>query len=104
MAQGLASIMFCFVSHQLLFPVIIGLARPTKRRMSKIVTRVHFTECIIYLLLGSLGYLLLLEYEDIHPIGAMVITSIPINVVTIGKILMIFSLFLAIPMNIFPSR
>ena len=72
--------------------------------MNKIVTRVHCTEIIVYFLIGSLGYLLLLEHEDIHPIGAMVITSIPINVVTVGKLLMIFSLFLAIPMNIFPSR
>lgn len=43
MAQGLASIMFCYVSHQLLFPLAMGLARPTHKRMKKIITRVHIT-------------------------------------------------------------
>ena len=104
MAQGLASIMFCYVSHQLLFPLVMGLARPTQRRMKKIVIRVHTTEYFIYLLLGIFAYLLLLEHIDDHPIGAMVITSVPISVMTIGKILMVIALFISIPLNIFPSR
>lgn len=41
--QGLASLIFCFVNHQLLFPLIYDLKNPTKKRMDKIFFRVHVT-------------------------------------------------------------
>ena len=45
-----------------------------------------------------------MEHADKHPIGAMVITSIPTTLITIGKIAMVFALFFAIPLNMFAAR
>lgn len=41
LAQGIASILFCYVNHQMLFPLSVSLKRPTKKRFSKIINRVH---------------------------------------------------------------
>jgi hypothetical protein len=58
----------------------------------------------VYLMIGASGYLLLVEHEDKYPIGAMVITSITVLPMTIGKVLMVFALYFSIPLNLFPSR
>jgi amino acid permease len=58
-AQGLASIIFCYVNHQLVFPLVFDLKNPSKRRLDKIFNRVHITEIIIYTFVGMSGYLLL---------------------------------------------
>ena len=42
-AQGLAAIFFCYVSHQLVFPLTQDLKNPTKKRLSKIFFRAHLT-------------------------------------------------------------
>ena len=60
MLQGLASMIFCFVNHQLLFPLTSKLKRPNKKRYAKIINRSHITEFIAYIFLGLLAYLLLL--------------------------------------------
>ena len=57
--QGLASIIFCYVNHQLVFPLVNDLKNPTKRRMDKVFFRVHLTEVIVYIAVGMTGYLLL---------------------------------------------
>ena len=62
--QGLASIVFCYVNHQLVFPLVQDLKNPTKRRMDKVFFRVHVTEVLIYLAVGMCGYLLLTEHPD----------------------------------------
>ena len=54
--------------------------------------------------IGISGYLLLVEHEDVEPIGAMVITNITTIPMSIGKFLMVFSLYICIPLNMFPSR
>lgn len=41
LAQGIASILFCYVNHQMLFPLSVSLKRPTKKRFAKIINRVH---------------------------------------------------------------
>ena len=58
----------------------------------------------VYIIIGSSGYLLLVEHDKSYPIGAMVITSITHWSITVGKILMVVALYLAVPLNMFPSR
>ena len=58
----------------------------------------------VYIIIGSSGYLLLVEHDKSYPIGAMVITSITNWSITVGKVLMVLALYLAIPLNMFPSR
>jgi len=41
--QGLASVIFCYVNHQLVFPLVFDLKNPSKRRLDKIFNRVHIT-------------------------------------------------------------
>lgn len=41
MLQGLATLIFCFVNHQLLFPLTSKLKRPSKKRFFKIIMRSH---------------------------------------------------------------
>lgn len=60
LAQGMASILFCYVNHQMLFPLSMSLKRPTKNRFSKIINRVHIVEFVAYSTIGITAYLLLL--------------------------------------------
>ena len=103
-AQGFASVLFCFVNQQLLFTVGSTLKRPSQKRFNKIVGRVNVTEFIIYLLIGVLAYLLLVEHADKYDIAPMVIVSIPTTLITVGKVAMCFALFFAISLNMFPTR
>jgi amino acid permease len=41
--QGVASIFFCYVSHQMVFPLTNDLKKPTSRRLNKIFIRTHVT-------------------------------------------------------------
>jgi amino acid permease len=100
MLQGLAAILFCYVSHQMLFPLVGSLKRPSRGRFNKIINRVHAAELISYFLVGITAYLLLLN-DKIDPV---VISSIPTGVMTFGKILMLASLFIAVPLNMYPGR
>jgi hypothetical protein len=45
-----------------------------------------------------------MQHEDILPIGPMVLTSIDYWPMTVGKCLMVVTLYLAIPLNLFPAR
>ena len=45
-----------------------------------------------------------MEHDEDYPIAAMVITSIPTTLVTIGKAAMVLALFFAVPLNMFPAR
>lgn len=102
--QGFASLMFCFVNHQLIFPLMFDLKNPTKKRMDKIFLRVHITEIISYFLVGMAGYLLLVEHTPERSINGVVLASILTTTVAIGKFLMVIALFFAIPLNLFPAR
>jgi amino acid permease len=102
--QGLAAIIFCYVNHQLVFPLVFDLKNPTKKRLDKVFHRVHTTEIIIYLSVGLFGYLLLSENIDKAPINAVVMTSILTSTMTLGKIFMVVTLFFAVPLNLFPAR
>ena len=95
---------FCYVNHQLVFPVSNNLARPTDKRLHKIFLRSHVVEFIIYCLLGLFAYFLLLEHVNIIPIEPMVLTSITSSVISLGKLFMVFALFFAVPLNLFPAR
>jgi amino acid permease len=102
--QGLASVIFCYVNHQLVFPLVFDLKNPSKRRLDKIFNRVHVTEVIIYSLVGLSGYLLLVEHIDERDINAVVMSSIQTTFMSVGKCLMVVSLFFAVPLNLFPAR
>lgn len=101
--QGLASLIFCYMNHQLVYPLLNDLTNPTKKRIDKIFFRVHATEIVTYLLLGLSGYLLLVEHPSrkINPIVLASIVTIPMSIV---KTLMAISIFFAIPLNLFPAR
>lgn len=102
--QGIASIIFCYVNHQLVFPLVFDLKNPTKRRLTKVFNRVHITEIIAYSMVGMCGYLLLEPHSQLRPINALVMASIPTTSMAIGKCLMVVSLFFAVPLNLFPAR
>lgn len=102
--QGLASIIFCYVNHQLVFPLAFDLKNPTKKRLDKIFNRVHIVECIFYSAVGLTGYLLLVEHDDTLPIAPVVMASIQTNSMTIGKLFMLIALFFAVPLNLFPAK
>ena len=102
--QALASILFCYVNQQLVFPACKNLTDPSSTRLEKLFFRVNFGVLVIYLIIGLSGYLLLLEHSDVEPIGPIIITSIPIWQINLGKALMVLALYLAIPLNLFPSR
>ena len=80
------------------------LKNPTKRRMDKIFLRVHLTEVISYIVVGMAGYLLLVQHIPERDINPIVIASILTTPVTVGKFLMVISLFFAVPLNLFPAR
>lgn len=102
--QAIAACIFCFVNHQLVFPLVFDLKNPTKRRLDKVFYRVHSTEIMVYASVGICGYFLLEEHLDSFPIGCMVMTSILSSIMTLGKIFMIVALFFAVPLSLFPCR
>jgi amino acid permease len=102
--QGFSSLIFCYVSHQMVFPLINDLRDPNKRRIDKVFMRVHITEVICNIMVGMAGYLLLAEHISSRPINAMVLASIQTLPISIGKTLMVFSLFFSVPLNLFPAR
>lgn len=57
-----------------------------------------------YILIGISAYLLLVEHEDVEPIGPMVLTSFTVWPMTLGKLMMVLALYFSIPLNIFPAR
>jgi amino acid permease len=88
----------------MLFPLTLSLKRPSEKRFNKIINRVHFALLLSYATIGIAGYLLLVEHESIRHINSIVISSIPTIPTTIGKVVMLISLFLAIPLNMLPAR
>ncbi len=102
--QALASVIFCYINHQLVFTTCKNLENPTKQRLTACFFRSNLYELIIYIIVGLSGYLLLVQHLNILPINPIVLASIDIWPVTIGKFLMIFTLYIAIPLNLFPAR
>jgi amino acid permease len=102
--QSFSSLIFCYVTHQLVFPLISALENPTKRRVTKVFWRVHVTEFLSYFIVGMAGYLLLAEHVKERPINSMVLTSIQTVPISIGKFLKVIGLFLAIPLNLYSAR
>ena len=102
--QAFSSIMFCYVSHHLVFPLMMNLRRPTKKRINTIFSRVHVIEVSCYYIIGMAGYLLLAEHVDKVPINSMVMASIETIPISIGKFLLSCAVFFCVPINIFPAR
>ena len=102
--QTISSLVFSYVAHQLTFPLVSNLKNPTRRRIDKVFFRVHVTEIISYFLVGMAGYLLLAEHIDERPINSMVMASVQTIPISVGKLLMVFALFFAVPINTFPAR
>lgn len=59
----IATVIFCYVNHQMLFPLMSHLKRPSFPRLFKIIRRVHVGEIIFYLLISYSGYLFLVGYD-----------------------------------------
>lgn len=57
--EGVAAIFFCYVSHQMVFPLVQDLKNPTKKRLTKVFSRNHITLLTIYSSIGIFAYLLL---------------------------------------------
>lgn len=58
----------------------------------------------MYLIVGIFSYCLLIENEHIFPIGSMVLTIVNTLPMAIGKGVIIVSIFLALPLFLFPAR
>jgi len=102
--QALASMVFSYLGHHLVFPLLKTLRNPIKRRIDTIFTRVLITEIISYFLVGMAGYLLLAEYITERAISPMVIATVQTIPISIGKFLIVFAVFFNIPINIFGAR
>ena len=50
------------------------------------------------------GYLLLAEHIQDRQINSMVMASVQTLPISVGKLLMVFALFFAVPINTFPAR
>jgi hypothetical protein len=61
-------------------------------------------EFVSYSMIGITAYFLLVQNIDKFEIDAVVISSIPIPAVTIGKFMMLGALFFAVPLNMYPAR
>jgi amino acid permease len=105
---GFASTIFCYVNHQMVFPISQELANPTMRRLHKIFDRAHISEALIYMVVGVMGYLLLFQEKHIDSIVLQSITTTPMLIgkisPNIGKMLMLITLFFAVPLNMLPAR
>lgn len=98
--SGIATTIFCFVNHQMIFPLADELKRPSQERLRRIFNRAHIFESIVYLTVVTFGYLLLFETK----IQAVVIESIPTIPMLVGKFMMTMTLFFAVPLNTLPAR
>ena len=58
-AQALASVLFCYVNHQLVFPTCKNMENPTPERLKTVFKRTNIGEMSVYLMVGLSGYLLL---------------------------------------------
>ena len=101
--QALGSILFCFVNHQLVFPACKQL-RHAPARVSGVLVGANIGETVVYLLIGCCGYVLLAQHGESMAIEPLVLSSIPIWQMTMGKLLMVVALYLSIPLNLFPAR
>jgi amino acid permease len=96
-----ATTIFCFVNHQLIFPLMNKLKRPSMRRLSKIFLRATMGELVLYLLITLTGYLFLAGHATIEGIVIENFDSVPFLV---AKVLLGFTVFFAVPLGIFPAR
>jgi amino acid permease len=83
--QGISGIFYTFLNPQFIFPLISHLKRPTLKRVNYIFRMAHIEEVVIYLLIAICGYLLLAQHRDILPISPLIITSISIAPLVLGK-------------------
>jgi hypothetical protein len=78
------------------------------RRLHKIFDRAHISEALIYMVVGVMGYLLLFQEKHIDSIVLQSITTTPMLIgkisPNIGKMLMLITLFFAVPLNMLPAR
>ena len=98
---AVANTVFCFVNHQMIFPLAHELKRPSLIRLKRIFNRAHFFESSVYLTVVLFGYLLVFELQIIQPIVIESIRTVPMLV---GKCLMMITLFFAVPLNTMPAR
>jgi hypothetical protein len=95
---------FTIVNPQFVFPLISHLKKPTRRRVDYIFRWAHYEELFITLAMGLLGYLLLAQHQDILPISQLVISSIPTWPLLVGKFMVVFALFVRLPLMLFTTK
>jgi thiosulfate reductase cytochrome b subunit len=100
--EALASMLFCFINHQLVFPTCKNIENRSK------LNAVFYTSVmgtlLLYVATGLSGYLLLLPHDEQLPISAMVLTNINTPSMTLGKLLIVVSLYIALPLSLHPAR
>lgn len=60
--QALASVIFCYINHQLVFPTCRNMKDPTPARLNACFRNSNFSELVLYVVIGLSGYLLLIEH------------------------------------------
>lgn len=60
--QAVASILFCYINHQLVFPTCKNMENPTNSRLRSCFLRSNVNELIVYIIIGLSGYLLLAQH------------------------------------------
>mgnify|MGYP001058664474 CR=1 FL=1 len=88
----------------MVFPLVEDLRSPTRKRLTKIFFRSHLTLLSVYAGIGIFAYLLLSEHSNIFQIESVCIASIPTDIMSFGKTIMVLALFVAVSLNMFPAR
>lgn len=99
--QSSSGIFFAFLNPQFVFPLISHLKKPTRKRVDRIFRYTHYELVLIYLVFGTVGYLLLAQHADELPISPLVVTSIPTAPLLLGKLVLALALFFALPLQFF---
>lgn len=60
--QAVASILFCYINHQLVFPTCKNMENPTDSRLKACFLRSNVNELVVYVIIGLAGYLLLIQH------------------------------------------
>jgi hypothetical protein len=78
--------------------------RPTKEHVEHVIRWTHISYTIIFIIFGVLGYLLLVQHEDLLPIPSLVIGAIPTTPMTIAKVFLTLSLLVKLPIPFFITK
>jgi len=98
--EAFALCVFAFNCHLNVVPVAGSMLRPTKARILKVSARVNALQLGFYALIGVSGYLSFLEQTPQDIILGYNATDLA---VAVGRLLLTFTIFVAIPTNLNPT-